>query len=206
MRCPFCRAEKDRLKVIDSRSAEDGRAIRRRRSCLDCDKRFTTYERVETAPKLLVVKTGGDRQAWQRGKIIAGIQHAAFKLSLPDGTIEKIADDVEDEALRNFEREVPSSWVGERVGNKLRRVNQVAYVRFASAFKQFQTPEEFLEEARRMVEAQAAQIDADQATLFVEPTSIREAAAPAPRRRRRPAAAKTPARGRTTKPAGAAKA
>jgi transcriptional repressor NrdR len=194
MRCPFCRAEKDRLKVIDSRSCEDGRAIRRRRSCLECDKRFTTYERVEVAPKLLVVKKTGDRQAWQRGKIIAGLQLAAFKLDVTEEQLAKIADDVEDEALRNFEREVPSDWIGHKVGSKLRDVDQVAYVRFASVYKKFKTAEEFLDEAQQMIDArQKSEAEADQQHLFVEPESIREANAPAPRRRRR-----TPARSGTS--------
>ncbi|MEM8874735.1 MAG: transcriptional regulator NrdR [Planctomycetota bacterium] len=168
MHCPFCDAEKDRLKVIDSRTCENGRAIRRRRQCVQCSKRFTTYERIDEAPKLSVVKNGGDKQPWDRRKIIAGIERAAFKLDIAPSEFDRIADEVEDEALRNFEREVPTEFIGNRVGDKLGRISKVAYVRFASVYKKFQTAEEFIDETRAVIDAPDLDDDPDQTHLFSE--------------------------------------
>ncbi|MEM6314466.1 MAG: transcriptional regulator NrdR [Planctomycetota bacterium] len=168
MHCPFCDAEKDRLKVIDSRTCENGRAIRRRRSCTQCAKRFTTYERIDETPKLAVVKTSGGKEPWDRRKIVAGVERASFKLGIPESEFERIADEVEDEALRNYEREVPSAFIGDRVGDKLGRINKVAYVRFASVYKKFQTPEEFIDETRAVIDAPDLSDDPDQTVLFTE--------------------------------------
>lgn len=166
MHCPFCDAEKDRLKVIDSRTCENGRAIRRRRQCVQCTKRFTTYERIDETPKLAVVKTGGGKEPWDRRKIVAGIERAAFKLSIHASEFDRIADEVEDEALRNYEREVPTEFIGNRVGDKLGRISKVAYVRFASVYKKFQTAEEFIEETRAVINAPDLDDDPDQTHLF----------------------------------------
>ena len=147
MRCPYCNAEKDHLKVIDSRTCEGGRAVRRRRQCLKCDKRFTTYERVEEAAKLMVVKRDGRRVPWNRGKIYSGLERACFKRPVPEEEMQRIVDEVEEEVYKNHDREVPSIAVGELVTDRLRKVDQVAYVRFASVYRRFATLEELIEEA-----------------------------------------------------------
>src|SRR2546430_9451061 len=124
MRCPFCDAEKERLKVIDSRTAEGGRAIRRRRQCLNCNKRFTTYERIEENVRLAVIKKDGRRIPWDRSKIVTGLGRASFKRPVPESEILRIADEVEEELFRGYDREVPSSVIGALVAEKLRRVDQ----------------------------------------------------------------------------------
>src|SRR5689334_2671094 len=167
MRCPFCDAEKESLKVIDSRSAEGGRAIRRRRQCLNCKKRFTTYERIEENVRLTVIKRDGRRIPWDRSKILTGLQRACFKRPVPESEILRIADEVEDETFRQFDREVPSTAIGAAVADKLRRVDQVAYVRFASVYRQFKTLEELVEEAKAVLDAQRYEVPG-QGRLFVE--------------------------------------
>ena len=194
MHCPFCQADKDRLKVIDSRSCEDGRAIRRRRVCGGCQKRFTTHERVEVAPKLIVVKGNGTREPWDRGKIIAGLERAAFKLDVSPEQLAAVAEAVEDEALRNHDKEVPSVWVGRHVAEKLHPVSEVAYVRFASVYKRFKTSEQFLEEAKSAIALRPDE-DAQQQGLFAEgdltpPPPVVTKPKPAARTSRRPAASK----------------
>ena len=139
MRCPFCDAEKESLKVIDSRACDGGRAIRRRRQCLRCDKRFTTYEKVEEPARLVVVKKDGRRVPWDRTKILRGLGRACFKRPVPEAELVRIADEVEDGVFRTHDREVASARVGQWVTDRLRRVDQVAYVRFASVYRQFRT-------------------------------------------------------------------
>src|SRR6478752_8750073 len=107
MRCPFCNAEKDSLKVIDSRTCEGGKAIRRRRECLLCKKRFTTYERVEEQVRLVVVKKDGRRVPWDRQKILSGLERACFKRPVSEADIIRIADEVEDDVFNAHDREVP---------------------------------------------------------------------------------------------------
>ena len=192
MRCPFCDADKDRLKVIDSRASDGGRGIRRRRQCLACDKRFTTYEKVEEPAHLIVVKKDGRRVPWDRGKIVRGLERACFKRPVPEAELERIADEVEDEVAAGHDREVPSAVVGRMVTDRLRRVDQVAYVRFASVYRQFKTLEELVDEARAVLDAQRYD-DPGQGRLFVDrkppvPEPVAEPARP-PRRRRSPAAA-----------------
>jgi transcriptional repressor NrdR len=167
MRCPFCDAEKESLKVIDSRTAEGGRAIRRRRECLNCNKRFTTYERIEENVRLTVIKRDGRRIPWDRGKIVAGLQRACFKRPVPESEILRIADEVEEETFKAFDREVPSTVIGATVADKLRRVDQVAYVRFASVYRQFKTLEELVEEAKAVIDAKRFE-DPTQGRLFIE--------------------------------------
>jgi len=167
MRCPFCQAEKDNLKVIDSRTCESGRAIRRRRQCLSCKKRFTTYERVEEQIKLMVIKKDGRRVPWDRAKILTGLERDCFKRPVSDAQMTKLVDEVEDEALKRFDREVPSTALGEMVIDKLRRVDQVAYVRFASVYRRFKTLEELVDEAKAVIDARRYD-DPDQGKLFVE--------------------------------------
>lgn len=168
MHCPFCNADKDALKVIDSRTCEGGRAIRRRRQCLHCDKRFTTYERVEETVRLTVVKKDGRRVPFERGKILSGLQRACFKRPVSDADLQRIVDETEEEIFRTYDREVPSEAVGRLVADRLRRVDQVAYVRFASVYRRFKTLEELLEEARAVLDAQRFE-NPSQGRLFVEP-------------------------------------
>src|SRR5215212_5240287 len=173
MHCPFCNADKESLKVIDSRTCEGGRSIRRRRECLHCHKRFTTYERIEETVKLTVVKKDGRRVPWDRGKILTGLERACFKRPVPQSEILRIADEVEEEIFKSHDREVPSTTVGQLVTDKLRRVDQVAYVRFASVYRQFKTLEELMDEARAVLDAKRFE-DPTQGKLFVdagEPTA-----------------------------------
>jgi len=155
MRCPFCDAEKERLKVIDSRTCDAGRAIRRRRQCLQCGKRFTTYERVERQVRLTVVKRDGRRQPWDREKIVVGLERACFKRPVPESELIRIRDEVE----------VGSDLIGNLVTEKLRFVDQVAYVRFASVHKRFRTVEQLVDEAQAVIDARRYE-DPSQGRLF----------------------------------------
>ncbi|MGB7157505.1 MAG: transcriptional regulator NrdR [Tepidisphaeraceae bacterium] len=170
MRCPFCDADKESLKVIDSRTCEGGRSIRRRRECMHCDKRFTTYERIEETVKLIVVKKDGRRVPWDRSKIISGLERACFKRPVPESELLRIVDEVEEEIFKTYDREVPSTMVGGLVTDRLRRVDQVAYVRFASVYRQFKTLEELVDEAKLVLDARRFE-DPDQGRLFVEPAT-----------------------------------
>ena len=155
MHCPFCNADKESLKVIDSRTCEGGRSIRRRRECLHCHKRFTTYERIEDPIKLIVVKKDGRRVPWDRAKILTGLERACFKRPVPDAEMLRIVDEVEDEVFKTHDREVASTLVGSLVTDKLRRVDQIAYVRFASVYRSFRDIDEFLVELGKLVKARA---------------------------------------------------
>ena len=180
MRCPYCNADKEMLHVIDSRTCEGGRAIRRRRVCKECKKRFTTYERIEQPNRLMVVKKDGRRVPWDRGKIVSGLERACFKRPVPETEILRIAEEVEDEVFSNHDREVPSTRVGELVIDRLRRVDQVAYVRFASVYRQFKTLEELVDSARAVLDAQRYDVPG-QGRLFVEPPARHPTAtAPSP--------------------------
>jgi transcriptional repressor NrdR len=184
MRCPFCNAEKESLKVIDSRTCDGGRSIRRRRECLNCSKRFTTYERIEENIRLTVVKKDGRRVPWDREKILMGLERACFKRPVPESELFRLADEVEEEVFKRYDREVPTMTVGELVADKLRRVDQVAYVRFASVYRQFKTLEELVEEARAVLDAKRFE-DPSQGRLFLEAREASEngnthAAEPAP--------------------------
>src|SRR5687768_1436962 len=118
MRCPFCSADKESLKVIDSRTCENGRSIRRRRECLHCGKRFTTYERVEQVTRLMVVKRDGRRVPWDREKIMGGLERACFKRPIPENELIRVADEVEEEVKAAFDREAPSTAIGQIVIDK----------------------------------------------------------------------------------------
>jgi transcriptional repressor NrdR len=174
MRCPFCDAEKESLKVIDSRTAEGGRAIRRRRECLSCNKRFTTYERIEENLKLTVIKRDGRRVPWDRGKILAGLERACFKRPVPESELLRIVDEVEEETFKSHDREAPTTFIGRLVSEKLRRLDQVAYVRFASVYRQFKTVEELIDEARAVLDARRFEDDPSQGNLFIEPAKPAE--------------------------------
>src|SRR5688572_14408455 len=171
MRCPFCSADKESLKVIDSRTCENGRSIRRRRECLNCDKRFTTYERVEQVTRLMVVKRDGRRVPWDRDKILQGLERACFKRPIPENELIRVADEVEEEVKAAFDREAPSTAIGQIVIDKLRRLDQVAYVRFASVYRQFKTLEELVGEAQAVIDARRYEDPPGQGRLFVEPAA-----------------------------------
>jgi len=145
MQCPFCRFNDS--KVVDSRLSKEGNSIRRRRECLDCERRFTTYERVEeTLP--LVVKKDGTREAFERMKIIAGLQRACEKRPVSYETIESIVNDIELSLQERGEKEVDSSLIGEAVMESLHAVDDIAYVRFASVYRQFRDINEFMKELK----------------------------------------------------------
>ena len=170
MRCPFCDADKESLKVIDSRACEGGRAIRRRRECLQCTKRFTTYERVEDQVKLTVIKKDGSRVPWDRAKVLSGLERACYKRPVEAGELMRIVEEVEDEIFRSHDKEVPSSDIGRMVSDRLRRLDQVAYVRFSSVYRQFKTLEDLVQEAKAVLDAQHYDVPG-QGRLFVEPAA-----------------------------------
>ena len=143
MRCPKCGHLEDR--VIDSRSTKEGRAIRRRRECIGCGNRFTTYEYVENA-SMVVVKRDGKRETFSREKIIAGISRACEKRPISLTQIEEMVDRIETEIQRRAPGEVPSKLIGERVMEELQGLDEVAYVRFASVYRQFKDVNQFLDE------------------------------------------------------------
>ena len=140
MKCPRCSSEED--KVVDSRAVRDGRAVRRRRECLHCEERYTTYEAVETQP-VLVVKRSGERMAYHREKVVLGVTKACEKRPVSLEQIEIIVDRVERDLARAGRREVPSETIGLYVMEQLRDVDEVAYVRFASVYRSFQNIDEF---------------------------------------------------------------
>ena len=149
MKCPFCNCENTR--VIDSRSAEDGSSIRRRRVCDECGKRFTTYEKVETIP-LIVIKKDNNREAYDRTKIEGGILRACHKRPVSIDEINKLVDEVETEVFGREEKEVPSQVIGELVMNKLKDLDAVAYVRFASVYREFKDINTFMDELKKVLD------------------------------------------------------
>lgn len=171
MRCPFCGADDD--KVIDSRSSDSGRSIRRRRECIKCERRYTTYERIEDKVKLAVIKRDGSRVPYDRMKIFEAIRQAAYKRRIPAERLEQAVDEVEDILVSGHEKEVSSQTIGEHVAAVLRRVDKVAYVRFASVYRQFEDVGDFIEEAQSVIEQAAADIPGQQ-DLFAEPDGQRE--------------------------------
>ena len=148
MRCPYC--ENEDSKVIDSRHTEDGRAIRRRRECEACGKRFTTYEKVEEMI-LMVIKKDGSRQAFDRNKLMNGIIRACEKRPVSVTDIEKIVDSIERKLNNTMEKEVESTLIGELVMDKLKDLDEVAYVRFASVYRQFTDVNTFVQEVERLL-------------------------------------------------------
>jgi transcriptional repressor NrdR len=142
--CPYCAADND--KVIDSRASDGGVVIRRRRECLECGKRFTTYERVEKTSRLAVVKKDGRRVPFDSQKIVASVQAACGKRPVSEEAKSLIAHEVEDEVHREFDREIPSAEIGRRVAQRLRAVDQIAYIRYASEYYDFRTLDDFTEE------------------------------------------------------------
>jgi len=149
VRCPFCK--KDRDKVIDSRSSESGRVIRRRRQCLVCAKRFTTYEKIGDSFKLNVIKKDGSRVPYDRDKVIAGLQKACYKRSVSADQIQETADKVEEDVFKNHDKEVSSRFIGESVMAHLRAIDKVAYIRFASVYREFTDAGKFIEEVSQAI-------------------------------------------------------
>ncbi len=148
MKCPFCGHNEE--KVIDSREAVDGAAIRRRRECDGCKRRFTTYERQEESP-LLMVKRDGRREPFDRKKILSGVLKACEKRPVPADRMEQLVDEVERDIRKEFDREVPSTEVGERVMRRLHELDEVAYVRFASVYRSFKDINQFMKELRELL-------------------------------------------------------
>ena len=149
MRCPFCKEDRDR--VIDSRSSDSGRVIRRRRQCLLCKRRFTTYEKIGGSFKLCVIKKDATRIPYDRDKVIAGLQKACYKRLVSAEQVQEIADRVEEEIFRKFDKEVSSAFIGESVMTQLRLVDKVAYIRFASVYRDFKDADELIEEVSQII-------------------------------------------------------
>jgi len=138
--------------VIDSRSTEGGGVIRRRRQCLVCDRRYTTYERLEETTRLSVIKKGGDRVPYDRNKIASGVQRASWKRPIEAAALHALVDSVEEAVFREFDREVPSATIGALVAEQLRNLDKVAYLRFASMYHEFQIVDDFIDEAKELIE------------------------------------------------------
>ena len=147
MKCPFCSYEED--KVVDSRSSREGKAIRRRRECLSCSQRFTTYEYVETLP-LAIVKNDGRREPYDRQKILSGLYTACKKRPISSEAIEQMADQIENQIQAMNESEISSQQIGELAMKALYQLDEVAYIRFASVYRKFKEIKEFLSEIRVM--------------------------------------------------------
>ena len=161
MRCPFCKEDND--KVIDSRSSEGGRIIRRRRECIECGRRFTTYEKIGESFKLNVVKKDGTRVPYDRDKLIAGLQKACYKRLVSAEKIQEIADRIEEEIFRSYDKEVSALFVGEQAMRFLRKVDKVAYIRFASVYRDFTDAGDLLDEVSQAI---AESDTTDQPNLF----------------------------------------
>ncbi len=147
MKCPFCGFLES--KVLDSRPTEEGGSIRRRRECLSCQKRFTTYEMIESMP-LYVVKSDGSRQLFDKGKVLAGMLRACVKRPVPIHKLEEVAAEIEQTLQNTMEKEIPSSEIGEMIMKRLKEIDQVAYVRFVSVYRSFEDIESFLAELNKI--------------------------------------------------------
>ena len=148
MRCPYCGFRES--KVVDSRPADEGSSIRRRRECLSCEKRFTTYETVESLP-MVVIKKDGSRQSFDRNKVMSGLIRACEKRPVSINTLEEIVTEIEQVLQNEMEREVSSAEIGELVMERLKKVDEVAYVRFASVYRQFKDINTFMSELNKLL-------------------------------------------------------
>ncbi len=142
MRCPFCQFPDNR--VLESRSAESGQSVRRRRECLQCERRFTTYERIEFVP-IVVLKRNGDRESFDRSKVLRGIMRACEKTGVSPIELENLVDEIEAELQQRAVKEVPSYEIGELILQRLQALNEVAYIRFASVYRQFRGIRDFVD-------------------------------------------------------------
>lgn len=149
MRCPYC--EFTESKVLDSRPTDEGQAIRRRRECISCQKRFTTYEKIEEIP-IVIVKKDGNRQSYDRNKVLNGIIKSCEKRPVSMSIIEEMVNDIEKTLSNSMEKEVTSVEIGEMVMNKLKAVDEVAYVRFASVYRQFKDVNSFMDELKKILD------------------------------------------------------
>ena len=149
MKCPYCNNADTR--VIDSRPAEDGNSIRRRRCCDECGKRFTTYEKVETIP-LIVIKKDNNREQYDRAKIEGGVLRACYKRPISAADIQKTMENIETEIFKLEEKEIPTHVIGEIVMNQLKELDEVAYVRFASVYREFKDVNTFMSEIKKILE------------------------------------------------------
>ena len=147
MRCPYCNALED--KVVDSRTSQEGRAVRRRRECLNCARRYTTYEYIEER-RLQILKRDGSSQPYERRKLVQAIQTATTKRPITASDIDQMVDSIEDEMARTGRDEIESSRIGELIMDRLKQADNVAYVRFASVYRNFQDLDEFYEELREL--------------------------------------------------------
>ncbi len=148
MKCPYCSSLED--KVVDSRLSKDGKSIRRRRECLECSERFTTYEYIEEV-SLMVIKTDGRREPFDRQKLLKGIRIACTKRPVPMDRLEQLVSEIESEIYNLDEREISTKTIGEIVMAKLRELDEVAYVRFASVYRDFKDKNEFMQEVRKLL-------------------------------------------------------
>ena len=148
MKCPYC-GYKESL-VVDSRPADEGNSIRRRRECLSCEKRFTTYETMESLP-IVVIKKDGSRQSFDRGKVLRGMIRACEKRPVPLAELERLTDEIEQNLQNSLEREISTETIGEQVMEKLKGVDEVAYVRFASVYRQFKDINTFMAELNKLL-------------------------------------------------------
>lgn len=151
MKCPYCAHLED--KVVDSRSSSEGRSIRRRRECLKCQRRFTTYEYIEEIP-LMVVKKDGRREPFNRKKILSGVIKACEKRPVPIEKVEELVNSIERTLQKKFEKEVSAAQIGELVMERLRDLDEVAYVRFASVYRQFKDIDQFMKEVKDLLDQQ----------------------------------------------------
>lgn len=149
MKCPYC--EFTESKVLDSRPTDEGQAIRRRRECISCQKRFTTYEKIEEIP-IVIVKKDGNRQSYDRNKVLNGIIKSCEKRPVSMSIIEEMVNDIEKTLSNSMEKEVTSVEIGEMVMNKLKAVDEVAYVRFASVYRQFKDVNSFMDELKKILD------------------------------------------------------
>jgi len=149
MKCPFCGSDTD--KVVDSRSAKDGESIRRRRECLKCSQRFTTYEYVEDV-SLVVIKNNGNREPFDRQKLLRGIRISCAKRPIPTEKLDDLVDEIKHDLESKGEREISSHEIGELVMLKLKKIDDVAYVRFASVYRKFGDKSEFMDELKKILE------------------------------------------------------
>jgi transcriptional repressor NrdR len=149
VKCPYCKENED--KVIDSRSSDGGRIIRRRRHCLICNRRFTTYEKIGESFKLNVVKKDNSRIPYDRDRVIAGLQKACYKRPVSAEQIQQIADKVEEEIFKHSDKEVSSQFVGESVMKHLRAIDKVAYIRFASVYREFTDAGQLIDEVSQAI-------------------------------------------------------
>ena len=157
MRCPFCSHIED--KVVDSREAKDGDSIRRRRECLDCGRRFTSYERIDEIP-YMVVKKDGKRESWDRNKVLAGLFRAAEKRPVSTGQLEAVCDEVEKNVQDSLDRELATSEIGKIIMRRLKFLDKVAYVRFASVYLEFEDVGAFMSELKALVGSRTSATDA----------------------------------------------